>query len=904
MAVLEDLDPGGLLSDEEQHLEEFDDSNEVLLPPETAETIHTLVEGIITFGQEFCGIELFPYQHDLAYRIIESLLINDGEEITALQSRQSGKTEVLSLVIVSCMVLLPRLAVAYPNLIDQKFKRGFMVGCFAPTDDQSETLHSRVVTYLTSDTAVEMYLDPEIDDEAEGRGKVIKLVKSGSFCRRQTANPRASIESKSYHFIIIDEAQEADDYTVSKSIHPMAAFYNGCLTGDARILMADGTLEELGDLVAKRPAGAQVLALEDEGLQGLGLVPRAIEKYHDNGVRPTVRVNLRGHRSVTSTTNHRFVKVGNIRRDKWAWARADELVPGDRIAVPWQEYSVGVSEESTLPELLGWVISEGCLTSTSVEVAVSVPHLVEDVGRLVGEYGDDLKWTHNGDRKGRITHAQGRAAGRGGSGAGTGPRPNRLQLELQRLGLWGHGAKTKRIPSECFGWNNDALARLLSRLYAGDGCLHHGSSPVISYSTISEGLKEDLLHALDRFGVYATVTEEPSPADPFPGSPTRRHTSYTVTIADPVSQRRFLDSVGWMKKSNDFDGFVAALDRSCKSRDLPIRFVTVLSVEGAGEQPTYDLQVAGSRNYVANGIISHNTIVKIGTPSRTKGNFYKAVQLNKRRQTRTGMRQNHFEFNWKFCARYNENYNRFIRKEMVRIGQDSDEFMLSYELRWLLSRGMFVTEDLMEDLGNKTMQIVPVWHETPVLVGVDPAKTVDSTVVTVLWVNWDHPDEFGYYESRVLNWLELIGEEWEEQYFQITDFLRNYNVFAIGVDGTGVGDVVADRLARLLPRCEVHALKSSEQEQSKRWKHLQELMNRRRVSWPAHAKTRRLKRWQRFYQQMTDAEKRYRGPSMIVEAPDETDAHDDYVDSLALAVSLTAEMSMPEVQVEESPFYR
>ena len=40
---------------------------------------------------------------------------------------------------------------------------------------------------------------------------------------------------------------------------------------------------------------------------------------------------------------------------------------------------------------------------------------------------------------------------------------------------------------------------------------------------------------------------------------------------------------------------------------------------------------------------------------------------------------------------------------------------------------------------------------------------MDSTVVTVVWVDWDRPDEFGYYDHRILNWLELHGDDWEER---------------------------------------------------------------------------------------------------------------------------------------------
>jgi hypothetical protein len=61
--------------------------------------------------------------------------------------------------------------------------------------------------------------------------------------------------------------------------------------------------------------------------------------------------------------------------------------------------------------------------------------------------------------------------------------------------------------------------------------------------------------------------------------------------------------------------------------------------------------------------------------------------------------------------------------------------------------------------------------------------------------------------------------------------------------------------------------------------------------------------WKRFYQQMTDAEVQYKGPNFLVAAPDEAHAHDDFVDSLALACALTQEMVMPTVEVSSSPFF-
>jgi hypothetical protein len=229
---------------------------------------------------------------------------------------------------------------------------------------------------------------------------------------------------------------------------------------------------------------------------------------------------------------------------------------------------------------------------------------------------------------------------------------------------------------------------------------------------------------------------------------------------------------------------------------------------------------------------------------------------------------------------------------------------MAYNCKWLLERGMFVSSSVMDELGDTSQEIVKAWHRTPVVVGIDPARKMDSTVVTVVWVDWDRPDEFGYFDHRILNWMEIQNDDWEDQYHKIRDFLENYDALYVGVDANGVGDAVAQRLRLMLPHSEVISIGSSQQEQSKRWKHLKTLIERRLIGWPAHAQTRRTRVWKRFYQQMTDLEVKFQGPNFLAHAPEEAHAHDDFADSLAIAVSLTLDLTMPSVEVTSSPFFR
>ena len=300
------------------------------------------------------------------------------------------------------------------------------------------------------------------------------------------------------------------------------------------------------------------------------------------------------------------------------------------------------------------------------------------------------------------------------------------------------------------------------------------------------------------------------------------------------------------------------------------------------------------------------TICKIGTPSYHKGDYYKAIQHNKRRSTNRNAKQYHFEYDHKVVSKYNPYYGKFIKKEKVRLGEDSDEFQMSYSLKWMLDRGMLITEDDMDYLADKSMTLTRSWHRTPCVAGIDVARVKDSTVVTVCWVDWEHPDAAGYYEHRVLDWLEIVNTEWEDQYFQIVDFLANYNLLRVGVDAQGMGSAVAERLDRLIGgRCDVVPVNSDLKNQSERWTHLIQMLQRNLVIYPGHSKARRTRSWKRFRQQMEDAEKVMKGSYMMIQAPDDTrDSHDDYVDSLAIAVAMSIEDVGESVEVSDAPWFR
>ena len=115
---------------EEDEPEEFFDIEEE--EDELSEQfVNKLIDRIMQFMEVLVGHKLYPYQQPLARRIIESVIIGKGDEITALAARQSGKSETIANTVATLMILLPILAKLYPDLLD-KYKNGIWVGLFAP----------------------------------------------------------------------------------------------------------------------------------------------------------------------------------------------------------------------------------------------------------------------------------------------------------------------------------------------------------------------------------------------------------------------------------------------------------------------------------------------------------------------------------------------------------------------------------------------------------------------------------------------------------------------------------------------------------------------------------------------------------------------------------------------------
>lgn len=298
------------------------------------------------------------------------------------------------------------------------------------------------------------------------------------------------------------------------------------------------------------------------------------------------------------------------------------------------------------------------------------------------------------------------------------------------------------------------------------------------------------------------------------------------------------------------------------------------------------------------GAAYNATIVKIGTATTFKGDFYEAIQRNKAEAlTKKSHIKNHFEYDYTVVMKYNPKYARYIEKEKKRLGENSDEFRMSYKLEWIIERGMFVDivkfeQDNIEPLLERVMYDTNSNH----VIGIDLGGKGDDTVCTSVEVNWDMPvvvesfinenneeETYTAYNTYLVDWLCIAAmPDYEEQFPLILDYCRHFRTSKVVCDATRES-AVAHRLRANL-KCEVIPFIFSTKSKSELYKHLDREIVSGRARVCGGDNTKETREYKDFIQQLGELQKGWSGANLVVSHPDEKNAHDDYPDSWALAV--------------------
>ena len=301
------------------------------------------------------------------------------------------------------------------------------------------------------------------------------------------------------------------------------------------------------------------------------------------------------------------------------------------------------------------------------------------------------------------------------------------------------------------------------------------------------------------------------------------------------------------------------------------------------------------------GAAYNATQIKVGTATVFKASFYRSIQRNKQEaKNRSTHIKNHFEYNWEIAAKYNPKYAKYIEGEKNRLGEKSDEFQMSYNLQWMIERGMLIDPDKFEANNLEcALNVMDYDMLATHVAGIDVGGSEggDSTIVTIIEVDWSMPvicetktdeetgEEIVYtaFNTYIKSWLEIKDlPDYEEQYHIIMEYLSHFKIARTVIDATREKSL-ADRISAN-SRCEVIPYVFSPKGKSDLYKHLVAEIGTGRARVPGGESTVHSVEYTKFIQQLSDMQKGYRGAYLTCSHPDVKGAHDDYPDSWALAV--------------------
>jgi len=225
----------------------------------------------------------------------------------------------------------------------------------------------------------------------------------------------------------------------------------------------------------------------------------------------------------------------------------------------------------------------------------------------------------------------------------------------------------------------------------------------------------------------------------------------------------------------------------------------------------------------------------------------------------------------------NENhllYKNYVEHEIAFHGEDSDYIQTQYKGKWLIGSGQLTTAEQLDKMIGKH-GIIEKETELNTYVGIDTAKSPDSTIVTVLR---DKKDDLN--KSELCNWLELKGDNYEDQFDIIKNWLRPYETIKnIAIDATGQADFMPDKFERHTGY-NIIRFKFTAESKDVLYKILLQVIKNVLTLLPNVPLS---SSYMAFRQQLLDMEKEYKGRFLSCHHPDGKDMHDDFPDSWALA---------------------
>ena len=382
----------------------------------------------------------------------------------------------------------------------------------------------------------------------------------------------------------------------------------GCLSYDTMVTLADGSQEKIGKIVNQK-MDVEVLSYDPD----LGrVVPKRIVNWFDNGVSDTflqftiAKPGGNGRAQMGLTINH-------LVRTPGGWREAGEIFAGDRVMIS-QPHLLSPQQRQVV---LGGLMGDGNLSPSRIKGSLGTRFRM---GHSAKEL-DYLDW--KASLFGNIGQSR-RVNAKGAGFVDLTPLPE--LAELREAVYWGDGKKTLS-----YEYLKALTPLALAVWYMDDGSTREGSGRSDSHSEIcveafSQGSRQRLLEVLaGQFDLHPSLAVR--------GARQMSVLSFaqdeTATLHELVAP--YIHPSMEYKLLERFRGRFAVEPEFVEPTLLPVP-APVLEVKikpRTRSMHRFDIEVEGSHNYLADGVIVHNS------PETTTGGkalkFYASIRIDVRR---------------------------------------------------------------------------------------------------------------------------------------------------------------------------------------------------------------------------------------------------------------------------------